>query len=64
MVLIQQMYFEKLIFLWTKKKNNKKKPTTFKSFEMNQTFINFQYYQVNANLIPKLSYQNFLEGNS
>lgn len=40
------------------------KPTTVKSFEMNQTFINFQYYQVNANLIPKLWYLNFLQGNS
>lgn len=36
----------------------------FKSFQMNQTYINFQYYQENANLILKLYSQNFLEENS
>lgn len=34
--------------------DQKKTKKTFKSFEINQTYINFQYYQVNA--IWSLSY--------
>lgn len=55
-LLIQQIRYN--IFYFYVQKN------PFKSLQMNQTYINFQYYQENSNLIIRLWSQNFVEGNS